>query len=144
MLLHHISVEILVLQRAGRLTGEVCYPRYQGTQSWMHTREARIEPAAAGQGTKLTFTNPQAEQHILQAIPEELPVDHVADEQALFSEVEHAVAQGASAEHVNEAKEHLPSTWSSVSIKDPSVKMAVCTRPPLKPCKYRSLNLIRL
>lgn len=126
MLLHHVMVEALVLQKAGRPAGQVCYPRAAGSNVWMHTRNGTIQPSAAGGGVNVVFTDPQAEQQILQAIPQEL--QQPQDERALFGEVEGAVAQGELAGQQAEAGKQsgfLPPAWMDVSIQDPTLKMAV-------------------
>ena len=127
MLLHHVTVEALVLQKAGRDVEQVCWPRGEGSHGWMYTRGARVQPSVNG-GVTVGFTQAEAEGLILQAIPLEAAEGQTLDEAALFGEVEGAVADGSSAEGESGKKNgFLPPAWMDVSLHDPRLKMAVCS-----------------
>lgn len=134
MLLHHIAVEVLVLERAGRDVEQVCWPRVQGGMgSWVYTRNATVQPSSDG-GVTLGFTQAEAEQQILQAIPDTTPDALVQDAQALFSEVEGAVAEeGGLPEYANGGGKRTQPVWMDFSLTDPTLKLAVRTSPYLLP-----------
>ena len=129
-LLHHITVEALVLQKAKRPTGQVCYPRLADSNGWMHTRNATIKPSATGKGITVTFPDPNAELQILASIPKELMegAQGLQDEDALFTEVEGAIAESGDRNITGQKpKGRLPPAWMDVSVSNPGLKIAVRT-----------------
>ena len=68
MLLHHIAVEVLTLQNAGRDLDEVSSPPTNRAKDWQQTRHAAIVVDSVSNTASLKFSNPQSEEQILQAI----------------------------------------------------------------------------
>ncbi|KAK3653658.1 hypothetical protein LTR56_004513 [Elasticomyces elasticus] len=126
MLLHHIMVEILALQQAGRAPGQVCYPRNADMYTWRQTRKAAMKSATNRAGATVSFSDLAAEQFVLQAIPESAPTETVQDQQVLINEVEFAVADADDALGWKASSDLSAPSWMDISIKNPSVKMAVC------------------
>jgi hypothetical protein len=142
MLLHNIMVEILVLQKARRPAGQVCYPRNPRSDSWMRTRTADIKPSATGSGVNVTFSGAESEAEILRAIPDEMPEQQAPDQYLLFRELEQAVAVSdyvGQATAKSDKNARLPPAWMDVSINHPGTKMAVS--PALRYARERLANL---
>jgi len=120
-------VELLTLQNAGRSLEEICHPRTEGN-NWAHTQNTTITISEDGAAT-LQFADVQAEQAILQAIPEsassEQRTDRQADSEAIMEEVMDIVAEGRFAGNGGD-RSLLPPSWMDVSLKDPQLKIAVC------------------
>ncbi|EMC93038.1 hypothetical protein BAUCODRAFT_37960 [Baudoinia panamericana UAMH 10762] len=136
MLLHHITVELLVLQKAGRPVGQVCYPR-QGLEdpnsySWLYTRSGTIETGSKSDGIKVIFADPLAEERLLLAIPKSLSESQLQDERALMSELEGAVAESASSAGngaLDATRNVSPARgWMEAPLKDANIKMALYKR----------------
>ncbi|KAK4541166.1 hypothetical protein LTR36_008240 [Oleoguttula mirabilis] len=121
MLLHHITVEALVLQKAGRDVGAVCWPRVDNASSWERTRGATILPSVDG-GVTVTFTQAEAEREVLQAIPQALPVERTQNDETLFIQLQAALAEA------NTSKREDLSALLHVSLQDPTLKMAIHKR----------------
>merc|ERR1712230_259947 len=72
MLLHHVTVEALTLQKAGRDVEQVCWPRIGSAANWEATRNARLQASVDG-GVTVHFGTPEDEGTILASIPTTLP-----------------------------------------------------------------------
>ncbi|KAK5128418.1 hypothetical protein LTR85_003086 [Meristemomyces frigidus] len=123
MLLQHITVEALVLQKAQRDVEAVCWPRGSSVTSWAHTRRATIQPSVDG-GVTVSFAQPEAEQEILQAIPLELPQDRTQSEEAISQHLQPAVAGSQESKQ----KGSMAPAWMDVSLQDSALKMAILKR----------------
>jgi len=120
MLLHHVIVEILTLQKAGRVPGDVCLGRRPFANSWQKTRKAQLKANTTGTGVAVSYPFPAVEERVLTAIDSSSPAESTLLQQSLTAKAESAVfVAGISSEGPAPA-------WMNVSIKDPSVKMAVC------------------
>jgi hypothetical protein len=69
-LLHHIAVEVLALQQAGRDLNQVCLTRSASQDNWRFTRYATITLGDNGDAA-LAFNSEEAESLILRAIPKQ-------------------------------------------------------------------------
>ena len=69
-LLHHIAVEVLALQKAGRDLDQVCLTRSAQHDDWRYTRDATITLEDNGDAA-LEFNSEEAESLILRAIPKQ-------------------------------------------------------------------------
>ncbi|KAK5732873.1 hypothetical protein LTR17_010146 [Elasticomyces elasticus] len=128
MLLHHIMVEILALQQAGRAPGQVCYPRNADMYTWRQTRKAAMKSATNRASATVSFSDLAAEQFVLQAIPESASTETAQDQQVLINEVEFAVADADEALGWKASSDLSAPSWMDISIKNPSVKMALIKR----------------
>ncbi|KAK5680462.1 hypothetical protein LTS10_007390 [Elasticomyces elasticus] len=128
MLLHHIMVEVIALQQAGRAPGQVCFPRNADMYTWRQTRKAAMKSATNRAGATVSFSDLAAEQFVLQAIPENAPTETVQDQQVLINEVEFAVADADEALGWKASSDLSAPSWMDISIKNPSVKMALIKR----------------
>lgn len=123
MLLHHVTVEALTLQKAGRDVEQVCWPRVGSAANWEVTRNARLQASVDG-GVTVHFGTPEDESTILASIPTTLPENATQDQETLVNEVTNAV-QGDLAEGEDGGIGKLPPAWMDISLHEPTLKMAV-------------------
>ena len=116
-LLHHIVVEILALQKAGRSLNQACYPRDFEDYDWKHTFDAGIELLEHG-APSLEFKSKDSEDAILKAIPyEQLKEQKQAESTNSFPTFPANWADGVPA--------GTPPPWMSMKITDPTLKLVV-------------------
>ncbi|KAI7348696.1 hypothetical protein KC354_g13494 [Hortaea werneckii] len=126
MLLHHVTVEALTLQKAGRDVEQVCWPRVGSAANWEVTRNARLQASVDG-GVTVHFGTPEDESTILASIPTTLPENATQDQETLVNEVTNAV-QGDLAEGEDGGNGKLPPAWMDISLHEPTLKMALIKR----------------
>ncbi|TKA32036.1 hypothetical protein B0A50_01282 [Salinomyces thailandicus] len=126
-LLHHVVVELLTLQKAKRALEEACWPRVGESETWVHTRQARIQSSVDGSVT-MSFAQAEAEATILASIPTRHPEQMTQNAEALSREVEGAVAEGGPADAADGPKGNIPPAWMDMSIQDPALKIMLLKR----------------
>lgn len=141
MLLHHVTVEALALQKAGRNVEELCHARNEGSSNWLCTKGAKLQQNVDG-GITISFAQAKDEQQLLRAITDantegnlstgENPSigEHGLSMQRLIREVEGVVSEGAPAEEGGQ-KHSLPSVWMDFTLNDPQLKLAVRASTPI-------------
>ncbi|KAH9844824.1 histone transcription regulator 3 [Teratosphaeria destructans] len=125
-LLHHITVEALVLQKAGRGAEEICNPRAVGNKNWMHTKGAAVQPSVDG-GLTVSFTQAELEAQVVRGIIEDNPEKHRQHENDLQLRrgLKQALAFSPKGGTVGDA---ATSTWTDITLQDPSLKLAILKR----------------
>ncbi|KAK1818996.1 hypothetical protein LTR12_006569 [Friedmanniomyces endolithicus] len=122
MLLHHVIVEILTLQKAGRVPGDVCLGRRPHANSWQKTRKAKLKASTTGSGVTVSYPFPVEEERVLLAIDSSSPAESTLLQQSLTAKIESTVFVAGI------ASDGPAPAWMKVSIKDSSVKMALVKR----------------
>ncbi|KAK5118023.1 hypothetical protein LTR62_004067 [Meristemomyces frigidus] len=144
LLLHDIMVEILVLQKAGRPVGQICYPRGlegYGPSELLDVCNGEIAPSADGTGITISFSTDGARKRMLNAIPsrlsEPVPQEPVLDEQeSLDAPIEDAGELISAQEehmlfmdsHIAASQDRSRPTWMKIPITGPHVKIALAKR----------------
>ncbi|KAF2772855.1 hypothetical protein EJ03DRAFT_371763 [Teratosphaeria nubilosa] len=123
-LLHHITVEALVLQKAGRVAGEICNPRAEDSKNWMHTKSATVQPSVDG-GVTVSFAQAEVEEQIAKGIIEDDPEGQPQHNNDLRLELKRALA---ASQNDGIAEDSAISTWTDITLQDPSLKLAILKR----------------
>ena len=121
-LIHHITVEALVLQKAGRDLNQLCYPRGKAPKAWQHTNNAHIEADENGNASLLFYAE-DAERVILRAIPGQRPKrleQEAGSENVLTKDELASLLEGVPAPGMEVA-----GLWRHTMLSDPNVKFAV-------------------
>lgn len=111
--IHHVTVELLTLAKAGRDVNQICYASSSSPAAWEITGKARV--VAKGDTTEAQFPNPEAESKLLAEIPTVEP-ESFAHPKSLVANM-----KSASSEDWHAEKECL-----RLSVEDPVVKLTVC------------------
>ena len=121
-LLHHITVEVLTLEREGRNVMDVCGARAErDLDSRLATADVILSVDVDGVIWETNSANTEAA--ILSAIPEPSPDNPLPSQESLKIELERIIAQDATLHDVDESS--TSKTWMSISIRDPQTKLAV-------------------
>ena len=99
-LLHHITIEVLALQKAGRDLDEVCFARSTKGRDWQRSRHAVVTFESANGDASLRFKSPQDEELVLQAIPQR-PSDVLKSVQEEVTEPEQVLPENPTQEPEN-------------------------------------------
>lgn len=111
--IHHATVELLTLAKAGRDVNQICYATSSSPTAWELTGKARV--VAKGDTTEAQFASPEAESQLLAEIPAVEP-ESFAHPKSLLANM-----KSASTEEWHAEKECL-----RLSVEDPVVKLTVC------------------
>ena len=121
-LLHHISVEVLTLQNAGRNIDEVCATRDDDTNNLKRTGSVAITLADDNAPPSLKFKSEKDERDILRAIPRR---------QASTKKTPPSPPNGVKfARFQGGAHRQETDSWMDMPLRDPRVKLTVSPFPP--------------
>lgn len=124
-LLHHITVEVFALQKAGRDLDQVCLTRSASRDDWGYSRDATIALGNNGEAI-LNFTSEEAESLILRAIPKQ--DSRRREEKKMGDRTATLLPANELAQFmVGELSQYSENntSWMDVKLQDVNVKLAV-------------------
>ena len=132
-LMHHIAVELLALQKAGRDLNQVCLTRSAAHDDWQYTRSATISLGDSGDAA-LIFNSEEAESLILRAIPKQ--DGRRRGEKQIGNRTATLLPSSNLGQFMVGDLSQYPensSPWMSIKLQDMNVKFAVSLnkRPPV-------------